>query len=94
VIDQVMKDLEPEIVDRHPVEYRCYCSRERVRGAIATVGTDALPYLIYKHANLTKNFDISEIIFPIFVCDGNARIRRTEPHIELRQGRGYAHRCL
>ena len=46
VIDQVMKDLEPEIVDRHPVEYRCYCSRERVRGAIATVGADALKEMI------------------------------------------------
>ena len=46
VIDQVMKDLEPEIVGRHPVEYRCYCSRERVRGAIATVGTDALKEMI------------------------------------------------
>lgn len=46
VIDQVMKDLEPEIVDRHPVEYRCYCSRERVRGAIATVGSDALKEMI------------------------------------------------
>ena len=46
VIDQVMKDLKPEIVDRHPVEYRCYCSRERVRGAIATVGADALKEMI------------------------------------------------
>ena len=46
VINQVMKDLEPEIVDRHPVEYRCYCSRERVRGAIATVGADALKEMI------------------------------------------------
>ena len=46
VIKQVMKDLEPEIVDRHPVEYRCYCSRERVRGAIATVGEDALKEMI------------------------------------------------
>ena len=46
VIKQVMKDLEPEIVERHPVEYRCYCSRERVRGAIATVGEDALKEMI------------------------------------------------
>ena len=46
VIDQVMKDLEPEIVDRHPVEYRCYCSRERVRGALGTVGADALREMI------------------------------------------------
>ena len=46
VIDQVMKGFEPEIVSRAPVEYRCYCSHERVRGAIATVGTDALKDMI------------------------------------------------
>lgn len=46
VIQQVMKDLEPEIVERHPVEYRCYCSRERVRGALGTVGADALKEMI------------------------------------------------
>ncbi len=46
VIQQVMKGFEPEIVSRSPVEYRCYCSRERVRGAIATVGGDALREMI------------------------------------------------
>ena len=46
VINQVMKGFEPEIVSRAPVEYRCYCSRERVRGAIATVGGDALKDMI------------------------------------------------
>lgn len=46
VINQVMKGFEPEIVSRTPVEYRCYCSHERVRGAIATVGTDALKDMI------------------------------------------------
>lgn len=46
VINQVMKGFEPEIVSRSPVEYRCYCSRERVRGAIATVGGDALREMI------------------------------------------------
>lgn len=46
VIRQVMKGLEPEIVDRHGVEYRCYCSRERVRGALASVGGDALRDMI------------------------------------------------
>ncbi|MBQ3261965.1 MAG: Hsp33 family molecular chaperone HslO [Oscillospiraceae bacterium] len=46
VVEQVMKDLEPEIVERHPVEYRCYCSRDRVRGALGTVGADALKEMI------------------------------------------------
>ena len=46
VVEQVMKGLAPEIVERHGAEYRCYCSRERVRGAIATVGADALKEMI------------------------------------------------
>ena len=46
VVEQVMKDREPEIVERHPVEYRCYCSRDRVRGALGTVGADALKEMI------------------------------------------------
>ncbi len=46
VINQVMKGFEPEIVSRTPVEYRCYCSRDRVRGAISTVGSDALKDMI------------------------------------------------
>ena len=46
VVEQVMKDLSPEIVERHPVEYRCYCSRDRVRGALGTVGADALREMI------------------------------------------------
>ena len=34
VAQQVLKGMEPEIVDRHGVEYRCYCTRERVSEAL------------------------------------------------------------
>ena len=46
VIAQVMKGLEPRIVERHPMEYRCYCSRSRVRDALAHCGADALREMI------------------------------------------------
>ena len=46
VIAQVMKGLEPQIVERHPMEYRCYCSRSRVRDALAHCGADALREMI------------------------------------------------
>ena len=42
VIAQVMKGLEPRLLDTAPVEYRCYCSRERVREALLSVGAEAL----------------------------------------------------
>ena len=38
----VLRGLSPRILDRSPVEYRCYCSRERVAAALETVGSEAL----------------------------------------------------
>lgn len=42
VIDQVLKGLEPRILEEHEVEYRCYCSRERVQGALLSIGEQGL----------------------------------------------------
>ena len=46
VVHQVLKDMEPEIVERHGAEYRCYCSRDRVADALRGVGTQALDEMI------------------------------------------------
>ena len=45
IIAQVMKGLEPRLLDTAPVEYRCPCSRERVRTALLSVGAEALSEL-------------------------------------------------
>lgn len=37
IIAQVMRDLAPEIVLRHPMSYRCACSRARVEQALRPV---------------------------------------------------------
>ncbi len=42
----VLKDFQPEILDRHPVEYRCYCSRDRVTRALISMGRAELAQLI------------------------------------------------
>ncbi len=42
VISQVMFTLDPREAERHPIEYRCSCSRERVAAALRSVGTDEL----------------------------------------------------
>lgn len=55
VMEQVMKGLEPQIVERHPVEYRCYCSRERVRAALAHCGAAALREMIDSGADTTAS---------------------------------------
>lgn len=42
VISQVLKGLQPRILEESEVEYRCYCSRERVLGALRSIGAQGL----------------------------------------------------
>ena len=46
VFEQVLKGLEYHIVSETPVEYRCYCSRERVGEAISTIDKKDLEEMI------------------------------------------------
>ena len=45
VIEQVLRGLEPRILSEESVEYRCYCSRERVAQALVSLGADTLTEL-------------------------------------------------
>lgn len=46
IITQVMRNLAPEIVLRHPMSYRCACSRARVEQALRQCGADELRAMI------------------------------------------------
>lgn len=46
VIRQVLKGMEPRILDRERVEYRCYCSRERVEQALTVIDPKELDEII------------------------------------------------
>ena len=65
----VLKDFDLEILARHPVEYRCYCSRERVSRALISMGREELSSLIEDQgrAELTCQF-----------CDAVYRFSQTE----------------
>ena len=54
----VLKDFDLEILEKHPVEYRCYCSRERVPKALISMGRKDLSELIQEQgqAELTCQF--------------------------------------
>ena len=54
----VMSEFELEILEKHPVEYRCYCSRERVSRALVSMGRAELSSLIEEQgqAELTCQF--------------------------------------
>ncbi len=54
----VLDGFELEILEKHPVEYRCYCSRDRVTRALISMGRKDLSELIREQgkAELTCQF--------------------------------------
>lgn len=54
----VLADFDLNILEKHPVEYRCYCSRERVSRALISMGRKDLSELIREQgrAELTCQF--------------------------------------
>lgn len=58
LIRAVLSEFELEILEKHPVEYRCYCSRERVSRALVSMGRVELSSLIEEQgqAELTCQF--------------------------------------
>ena len=42
----VLSDFEVEILETDPIEYRCYCSRERVERALISLGREELESML------------------------------------------------
>ena len=58
LLREVLSDFELEVLDTHPVEYRCYCSRDRVERALISMGQEELDAMIKEQgqADLTCQF--------------------------------------
>lgn len=58
LIKAVLSDFEVTILEKHPVEYRCYCSEDRVTRALISMGREELSSLIAEQgeAHLTCQF--------------------------------------
>ena len=54
----VLADFDLEVLETHPVEYRCYCSKERVTRALISMGKEELAAMIEEQdgAELTCQF--------------------------------------
>ena len=58
MIRAVLSDFEVQVLEKHPVEYRCYCSRDRVTRALISMGREELSAMIEEQgqAELTCQF--------------------------------------
>ena len=46
LLEEVLSDFQLEVLETHPVEYRCSCSRERVSRGLISMGREELSSLI------------------------------------------------
>jgi len=58
LLKAVLSEFEVQVLEKHPVEYRCYCSRDRVSRALISMGRQELSELIEEQgeADLTCQF--------------------------------------
>ena len=58
MLRQVMSDFDLKILETCPVEYRCYCSRQRVERALISLGKDELQQILDEqgHCSMTCQF--------------------------------------
>ena len=79
LLRKALAGFDLELLERRPVEYRCYCSRERVAKALVSMGSQELEALIREQgkAELTCQF-----------CDAVYEFDRAELEALLRQAGG------
>jgi len=65
LLRRVMPDFELEILESSPIEYRCYCSRERMEKALISLGPEEMQSLIDEQgqAEMTCRFCDSVQLF-------------------------------
>ncbi len=58
LLNMVLSDFTMELLEKDPVSYRCYCSRERMRSALVSMGKEELRALITEQgrAEMTCQF--------------------------------------
>ena len=58
LVEQVLSEFQLEILSEEPVEYRCYCSRDRMERALISLGPEELQAMIDEQgsADLTCRF--------------------------------------
>jgi len=59
----VMSDFELHILDTEPVEYRCYCSRERVERALISLGADELEGILQEQGSCQMTCQFCDAVY-------------------------------
>ena len=64
---QVLKDMEYHVVGEVPVQYRCYCSRERVEDALSCIELSELEDMIAKGQDISVSCQFCDKVYSFSV---------------------------
>jgi molecular chaperone Hsp33 len=63
LFQQVLKGFEYHIVGESPVEYKCYCSRERVSDALRCVDKKEIDDIVAEGKNITVSCQFCDKVY-------------------------------
>lgn len=63
LIAGILEGLVPRILETNPVEYRCYCSRQRVTQAVTSAGREALEEMISAGETITVSCQFCDKLY-------------------------------
>ena len=65
----VMSDFDLKILDSTPVEYRCYCSRDRVERALISLGRDELEAILRDQGGCQMTCQFCDAVYDFSAAD-------------------------
>lgn len=65
LVSGVLAGFKPKILDRASIEYKCYCSRDRVLGAVTSIGEDELEDMRQKGEPIEVTCQFCDVIYTI-----------------------------
>ena len=63
LLRRVLSDFDLKILETSPVEYRCYCSRERVERALLSLGADELESILKEQGSCELNCQFCDAVY-------------------------------
>ena len=75
MLRQVMSDFDLKILETCPVEYRCYCSRERVERALISLGREELEQMLSEQGGCQMTCQFCDAVYDFTAEDIRALLK-------------------
>lgn len=78
LLRRVLGCFELEELERHPVSYQCYCSRERVERALISLGPQELEAMIHEQGKAELTCQFCDAVYPFTKEELRALLKRAK----------------